>query len=186
MSNVSDQTMRTVILFFLLSFSLLARAADMRSPSDAWRYLIEARQAEPWVVVSSPKSRGYIQCKNMGTFVACPFPVSLAIKPGISQTRVQSKQRMPYPAVAGATVTNAYLPAQQVSILKAVLRKLGLKPEDVYGQVIDEQRRIVGTSYDVSIVLDPSYKDFERLVMEVLREVWQAMPEDGYLYEKDS
>lgn len=75
---------------------------------------------------------------------------------------------------------------QQVTALKAALRRLNLKPDDVYGQVVDEQGKVTGTSYDVCITLDLSYKDFERLVATVLKEVWQTTPKEGYLYEKDS
>jgi hypothetical protein len=174
------------LILLLLSMGASASPAqDVRTPDAAWAYLTRRDRSDQWVVIASKKNKGYMQCQNMGEFILCPFPVWLKVLPGVKRTRPEKSRGSPFPEVPGSK-TKHYMFLPKAPILKETLRRHGLKGEDVYSQAVDENGRLVGTSYEVRVVLEFGFKDFTPLVEDVLRSVWDTSKQDGYAYRLDS
>jgi len=172
---------KLLISIFLMSAGCATAQVD--SPSRAWSYLTAGDASLRWVIVSSKKNPyAYVQCENMRTFVRCPFPAWSRVTPGERRTRPTNLRGTPYPDVPGAKLSE-YLSPQKVAALKKLLARLGLKPVDVYSQAVNPRGAIVGTTYDVTVVLELDFAGFERLVKEVLVEIFETAPNDGYQYE---
>jgi hypothetical protein len=170
---------RIALLLLLLPAHALA---EVNSTGSAWTFLSDRKSTLQWVIISSTKNEGYVQCENMRTVIRCPFPVWAKVLPGQARTRAAASRDTAFPEVDGARL-NQYLSAERLASLKRVLARVGVKPEDAYSRMVNARGAVVGTSYDVIVVLKPTYANFDRLVSEVFREVFQTTPLDGYKYE---
>jgi len=121
----------------------------------------------------------------MKDFLMCPVPVWLKALPEAKRTASKKSRGTPFAEVPGSKAKQ-YISPQKVLFLKETLKRNGLKAEDVYSQVVDERGRVVGTSYDVRVVLELSFKGFVPLVEDILRSVWDTTKQDGYAFGTDS
>lgn len=183
--SVSYRNMRFLVFVVLLTVAGPCRSGEIDSIEKAWAYLTAPSRSDQWIVIESKKNGRYVQCANMGEFLNCPFPVWRKALPTAKRTAVKTSRRTPFPDVAGSR-TREYISRTEVPLLKEAIAQQGLKPEDVFSQVVDERGRIVGTSYEIVVILNPSFSRFTSFVQHVLNAVWGGTPEDGYTIETDS
>lgn len=174
--------MRLAALAALLAFSLLCRAEPVNSVREAWAYVAEAGRSERWIVISSTKNPGYFQCENRDAFVLCPIPVWISRVPGSGRYAHTNARGTPYPEIPGSK-QQVFLSARQVVSARTALRRMKLSAVDVYSQIHDEERRIIGTAYEVRIALDFNFNEFEKLVDAYMQSVWNTSARDGYAFQ---
>ena len=177
--------MRFLLLVVLLTVTGPCCSSEIDSIEKAWAYLTAPSRSDQWIVIESKKNGRYVQCANMGEFLKCPFPVWLKALPTAKRTAVKTSRGTPFPDVAGSRMRE-YIAHTEIALLKEAIAKQGLKPEDVFSQVVDERGRIVGTSHDIVVILKPSFSRFASFVQHVLNTVWGGTAEDGYTIETDS
>lgn len=173
-----------LIATFLLSHSATL-FADVISSSEAWSYLTAPNSNLHWVVISTQNNGSYLQCENIRTVIRCPFPVWAKLVPGDRQTKPVNSRDTPFPEISGSELIE-YIPAKKIPSLKKTLTRLGLKPNDVYSQAINRKRSVVGTSYDVTVILEMNYKGFDLFVQSVFSELGETASVDTYKYETGS
>jgi hypothetical protein len=166
---------RRLALTALFLFGAPSIHAQVDSTTSAWGYLTDRNSSLQWVIISSKRNNGYVQCENVRTFVRCEFPVWAKILPGERRTKPVGLRGSAYPDVSGAKL-NEYLSGAQLAALKKTLARMRIKPEDVHSQAVNPRGAVVGTSYDVAVVLELAFEDFDRFVTDVLMEVFQAPP----------
>src|SRR4051812_48084237 len=108
-------------------------AADVGSIDEAWAYLTNVGQSQQWVVISSKKNDGFVQCARMDGFVRCEFPIWLKISPEAKKIAPKNSRGTPFPEIPG-TRLNQYMSPQQVTILKKTVVGHGLRAQDTYSQ----------------------------------------------------
>jgi len=175
--------MKRVLLALLGFASAPVLSEEVSSTAEAWRYLTRPGQSKQWLIVSSKRSDNYyVQCENVRTYILCPFPIWAKIAPGEKYLKPSGSRASPFPDVPN-TQLRQYLTPQQVAALKKTLTGLGLKPVDVYQQMINQNDKLVGTAYDVRVVLEMDYRGFDSLVSSAMSTLWQASPKEGYNYQ---
>lgn len=168
----------------LLVASAHCYPSEVGTIEEARSYLTEPGRAGQWVVITAKKRGRYVQCANMEDFLRCPFPVWIHAVPTARFTATNSSRGTPYPEVPGAT-KKVYITAADVTALKNAVGEQGLEPVDVYNQVVDEHERIVGTSYDVVVVLEPPYEQFVPLVRHIFEAAWGVGSDAELEFETD-
>ena len=177
--------MRLAVLIVLLGHWCICSAGQITSIDDAWMYLAKPGKVDRWVVIGSQKNKGYIQCERMRDFILCPFPVWAKVLPGPKQVVPRKPRPTPYPEVSGSR-NEEYIPSNKVLLLKQTLKRHRIDAEDVYTQLLDEKGRVVGTAYDIRIVLELDFDKFVPVVQDILQRVWDTPKQDGYKFDSDS
>ena len=171
--------MRTILAFSLLIFSAVCTSSEIRSLEEAWSYLNATINTHQRVVIESKKNGRYVQCENMGSFLKCPFPVWAKVLPNVELTRQKAARGSPYPEVAGSK-RYEYITPIEIAVLKNIIRENRLTPDDVYISLVDQKGKVVGSSYDIVVIIEPSYKYFTLFVQNILEKVWNSNASDGY------
>jgi hypothetical protein len=176
---------RPLAFLAFLAYAATGGAEQIKSPREAWIYLSQPNKSARWVLIASTRNDGYFQCENLDTFVRCPVPIWIKRLPVESKRYASTNSRsMPHPDIAGSELRR-FLTDAQATAAKNAFRRLNLAPDDVYSQIHDERRRIVGTAYDIGIVLKLDFREFEKLVEAYMLAVWGTSIKDGYTYETD-
>ena len=177
--------MRIIITLLAWCISLGCMAAQVSTFSDAWEYLKVVKDSG-WVVVSTKGNEGYFQCQNVENSIFCELPVwTKSIKTDSKLYRNINLSDKPHPEVKGA-VLDQFSTNKQAEQAITVFKKYGLEPYPVYGQMQNENKKMIGTSYTVEVEITPGFKDFEKLSKEFLFVLYGITEKDGYIFDTDS
>jgi hypothetical protein len=177
--------MRVTILSAILYFGVSGVCLAGSQIDNVWEYLTKREYLSQWAVISIDGNRGYFQCERYEEYLRCPFPVWAKLLPSAELYAPISAQGSPYPELEG-TVTKTYMKSSQAKTLINLLADEKLEFAEVYSQLEGEKGAAAGTSYDVVLILELSYANFEHLVENVLGTVWGASVIGDYLIETDS
>jgi hypothetical protein len=183
MPTLSQKVAATVALLVLLAPPAIG--APPASFADAWTYISARNHSERWLIVVSKKSEDqYFQCENLDDVVRCDVPVWIKRLPGGKRYLPVGGRPTPYPDVEGSRL-HEYIDQAKLAKAQAVFKSQGLNPVVVYGQVQDEQKKLVGTHCEVRVVVPLAYKRFEPLAKTYLKEVFGTSEADGYGFRTD-
>ena len=177
--------MRITILSAILYFGVSGACLAGSQIDNVWEYLTKKKYSSQWAVISIDGNKGYLQCERYEDYLRCPFPVWVKLLPSAEFYAPISAQGSPYPELEG-TETKTYMKSSQAKTLIKLLEDEKLEIAEVYSQLEDEKGAAAGTNYDVVLILELTYANFENLVEKVLSTVWGASITGDYLIETDS